>query len=137
MISDSDPAGDHADATHDTTAQRPTNIGEGTPGTPPERDPDRANELPTLGAQPPLDTEKTRLREPHHVAAGLPALTQSLHFTIRETGLTRGIGDWLRVNKKDGFDCQSCAWPNPDERHVFEFCESGVKALASEGTRKH
>ena len=45
----------------------------------------------------------------------MPALTESLRFTIRETGLTRGIGDWLKVNKKDGFDCQSCAWPSPDD----------------------
>ncbi len=65
------------------------------------------------------------------------ALTESLRFTIRETGLIRGIGDWLKVNKKDGFDCQSCAWPSPDDhRHVFEFCENGVKALTSEATTK-
>ena len=56
---------------------------------------------------------------------------------MRETGLTRGLTDWLKVNKKDGFDCQSCAWPSPDDdRHVFEFCENGVKALTSEATRK-
>ena len=77
------------------------------------------------------------MREPHRVAAGMLALTESLRFTIRETGLTRGIGDWLKVNKKDGFDCQSCAWPSPDDhRHVFEFCENGVKALTSEATKK-
>ena len=41
------------------------------------------------------------------------------------------------MNKKDGFDCQSCAWPSPDDhRHVFEFCENGVKALTSEATKK-
>ncbi len=67
----------------------------------------------------------------------MKALTESLRFTIRETGLTRGIGDWVKVNKKDGFDCQSCAWPSPDEhRSVFEFCENGVKALTSEATKK-
>ena len=66
------------------------------------------------------------------------ALVESLKFTARETGFTRGIGDWLKVNKKDGFDCQSCAWPSPDEdRHLFEFCENGVKALTSEATKKH
>jgi anaerobic selenocysteine-containing dehydrogenase len=42
------------------------------------------------------------------------------------------------VNKKDGFDCQSCAWPSPDQhRHLFEFCENGVKAFSSEATKKH
>ena len=65
------------------------------------------------------------------------ALWESLKFTARETGFTRGIKDWLKINKKDGFDCQSCAWPSPDEdRHLFEFCENGVKALTSEATKK-
>jgi molybdopterin-dependent oxidoreductase alpha subunit len=96
-----------------------------------------ANKNPTPGAQPPEEIGRAKLREAHRVAAGMPALTESLRFTIRETGLTRGIGDWLKVNKKDGFDCQSCAWPSPDDhRHVFEFCENGVKALTSEATKK-
>ena len=57
---------------------------------------------------------------------------------MRETGFARGMRTWLKINKKDGFDCQSCAWPNPDShRHLFEFCENGVKALASEATLKH
>src|SRR5438552_810024 len=95
------------------------------------------NLTPTPGAQPPEETKGPAQREPHRVAAGMPALTQSLKFTLRETGFTRGIGTWLKVNKKDGFDCQSCAWPSPDDhRHVFEFCENGVKALTSEATRK-
>ena len=56
---------------------------------------------------------------------------------MRQTGFIRGIRTWLKINKKDGFVCQSCAWPSPDEdRKVFEFCESGVKALSSETTKK-
>jgi molybdopterin-dependent oxidoreductase alpha subunit len=90
------------------------------------------------GAQPPEEKTRAKLREPDRVAAGMHALAESLKFTARETGFIRGIGDWLRVNKKDGFDCQSCAWPSPDEdRNVFEFCENGVKALTSEATKKH
>jgi molybdopterin-dependent oxidoreductase alpha subunit len=101
-------------------------------------DKEGSSELPpTPGAQPPADEEGVKLREPHHVSAGIPAVTQSLKFTMRETGLARGIKTWLKINKKDGFDCQSCAWPSPDEdRKVFEFCETGVKALASETTKK-
>lgn len=96
-----------------------------------------ANEHPTPGAQPPEEDERAKLREPHRVAAGMKALTESVRFTFRETGFTRGVGDWVRVNKKDGFDCQSCAWPSPDDhRHLFEFCENGVKALTSEATKK-
>jgi molybdopterin-dependent oxidoreductase alpha subunit len=96
------------------------------------------NKEPTPGAQPPPEEKGATLRKPHEVAAGMPALMQSLKYTLRETGFARGIRTWLKVNKKDGFDCQSCAWPNPDgKRHLFEFCENGVKALASEATLKH
>ena len=95
------------------------------------------NEEPAPGAQPPEEKGEAKQREPDHVAAGMGALAASLKFTLRETGLTRGLGDWLKVNQKDGFDCQSCAWPSPDDhRHLFEFCENGVKALTSEATRK-
>src|SRR5881394_2574649 len=97
-----------------------------------------ASRKSTPGAEPPEESRQSKLRKPHRVAAGMRALTESLRFTMRETGLTRGLTDWLKVNKKDGFDCQSCAWPSPDDhRHIFEFCENGVKALTSEATRKH
>jgi hypothetical protein len=34
--------------------------------------------------------------------------------------------------EKDGFDCPSCAWPDPDgDRKFAEFCENGAKAVAS------
>lgn len=90
------------------------------------------------GAEPPRKESSPELRKPDRVAAGMHALVESLKFTARETGFVRGISDWLKINKKDGFDCQSCAWPSPDEdRHVFEFCENGVKALTSEATKKH
>jgi len=122
---------------HDTIAQRPTHIGAGTSKTRTHQNAHLANRNPTPGAQPPVETGRIKLRKPHRVAAGMLSLVESLRFTIRETGLTRGIGDWLKVNKKDGFDCQSCAWPSPDDhRHVFEFCENGVKALTSEATKK-
>ncbi|PYL96138.1 MAG: hypothetical protein DMF18_06825 [Verrucomicrobia bacterium] len=91
----------------------------------------------TPGAQPPEERAQVKLRAPDRVAAGMHALAESLKFTARETGFARAISDWLKINKKDGFDCQSCAWPNPDrDRHVFEFCENGVKALTSEATKK-
>ena len=91
----------------------------------------------TPGAQPPEEQAQVKLRAPDRVAAGMHALAESLKFTARETGFARAISDWLKINKKDGFDCQSCAWPNPDrDRHVFEFCENGVKALTSEATKK-
>ena len=52
-------------------------------------------------------------------------------------GAARAFKTLLSVNKKKGFDCQSCAWPNPDrDRKVAEFCENGAKAIADEATTK-
>ncbi len=43
----------------------------------------------------------------------------------------------LTLNQVKGFDCQSCAWPNPDnERSVAEFCENGFKAVTYESGSK-
>ena len=62
---------------------------------------------------------------------------QTTRFALREMGVVRGLKTLLNVNKKDGFDCQSCAWPSPDDdRQVAEFCENGAKAVADEATAK-
>ncbi len=131
-----DPARD-ADPAHeqelDTVSQKPTHIGSGVEKTEPITDADLAD---VPGSEPVEETEGARLGHIHHVAAGMPAVYQSLRFTLREMGPVRGIKTWLEVNKKKGFDCQSCAWPSPDEgRKIFEFCENGVKAVADEGTK--
>ena len=136
-----DPERD-ADSRHeqglDTVAQKPTHIGLGSPITKDHPDAASDNHHPTPGAQPPIEEDGAKIAEPVKVAAGLHAMSESAKFTLRQMGPIRGIQTWLKVNKKDGFDCQSCAWPSPDKkRHVFEFCENGVKAFASEGTKKH
>ena len=70
-------------------------------------------------------------------AAGLPAIVQTMRYGLRAMGLVRTLRAYLGVNKVDGFDCQSCAWPSPDKkRKVAEFCENGAKAIADELTRK-
>ena len=51
-------------------------------------------------------------------------------------GLVRTVQTLLKVNQKDGFDCPGCAWPDPEERAMVEFCENGAKAVAEEATRK-
>ena len=62
---------------------------------------------------------------------------ETLRVGVKEMGVRRTAALYLHVNKKDGFDCQSCAWPSPDgTRHIAEFCENGAKAIASEGTRQ-
>ena len=127
--------GDPRHAQHlDTVAQKPTHIGLGAPVT---ECTTTVEHTVTPGAQPPNEPPAD-LEEAEHVAAGMTAISQSLKMTLRQMGPVRGLQTWLKVNKKDGFDCQSCAWPSPDEhRHMFEFCENGVKALASEATKKH
>lgn len=70
-------------------------------------------------------------------AAGLPAVAVSLKYLNEQAGLIRGTEALLRVNQKRGFDCPSCAWPDPDgDRSTFEFCENGAKAVATETTKK-
>ena len=96
-----------------------------------------ADLLPVPGAEPPVETEGTRIDKSCMVAAGVPGVLQTALFTWKEMGIVRGVGALLKVNQKDGFDCQSCAWPSPDgDRHAFEFCENGVKAVADEATTK-
>lgn len=98
---------------------------------------DSSSESPIAGAQPPAEIAGTQTGNPYRVAAGLPALYQSGRFTLQKMGVLRGLSTWTKVNQKRGFDCQSCAWPNPDnDRHVLEFCENGVKAIADEATTK-
>jgi len=127
--------GDPRHAQHlDTVAQKPTHIGLGAPVT---ECVTTVEHTVTPGAQPPNEPPAD-LKESEHVAAGMTAISESLKTTLRQMGPVRGLQTWLKINKKDGFDCQSCAWPSPDDhRHVFEFCENGVKALASEATKKH
>ncbi|MEP0844256.1 MAG: FdhF/YdeP family oxidoreductase, partial [Phycisphaerae bacterium] len=67
----------------------------------------------------------------------IPSVLKTIDYTRREMGLLRGLRTLLKVNQKDGFDCQSCAWPSPDgRRHIAEFCENGAKAVASEATSR-
>ena len=68
-------------------------------------------------------------------AGGIPAVSSSLGYTLRRAGISRGAASLLRVNQEGGFDCPSCAWPDPGERAAFEFCENGARAVADEATR--
>ncbi|MEM9236293.1 MAG: FdhF/YdeP family oxidoreductase, partial [Verrucomicrobiota bacterium] len=59
-----------------------------------------------------------------------------MKHVIGRDGPIRGTKALLDLNQVDGFDCPSCAWPDPDdERAVTEFCENGAKAVASEAMR--
>jgi len=75
--------------------------------------------------------------EPQKMAAGMKAITRTMSDAYGKMGFVRGNRALLSLNQKGGIDCQSCAWPDPDgKRTMAEFCESGAKAMADEGTRK-
>ncbi|MHB1547898.1 MAG: FdhF/YdeP family oxidoreductase [Acidimicrobiales bacterium] len=69
---------------------------------------------------------------PETWAVGVPGIVHSLEHAYREMGVRRSLTALLAVNQKDGFDCMSCAWPDPPDRKHAEFCESGAKAVAWE-----
>ncbi|MFF1829484.1 FdhF/YdeP family oxidoreductase [Paenarthrobacter sp. NPDC058040] len=69
---------------------------------------------------------------PKRFAAGLPSLSETLPHAIAGMGPSRAWKALTAVNQKDGFDCMSCAWPDPPERKAAEFCENGAKAVAWE-----
>ncbi|MCE0761335.1 FdhF/YdeP family oxidoreductase [Pseudonocardia kujensis] len=85
-----------------------------------------------------VDAEESRLRvgRPATHAAGLKAVRVSMARALRQMGPVKSARNLLTLNQVDGFDCMSCAWPDPtDHRHTAEFCENGAKAVSWEGQR--
>ena len=76
--------------------------------------------------------ENLAVGPPKRSAGGLPGLLASIPLALGEMGPRRAAGTLLHMNQKDGFDCMSCAWPDPPHRKVAEFCENGAKAVAWE-----
>ncbi|WP_328991812.1 FdhF/YdeP family oxidoreductase [Kribbella sp. NBC_01245] len=75
---------------------------------------------------------------PKRKAAGAPAVVSSFKHGLSEMGLARTTRVFTALNQDGGFDCPSCAWPDPHgkDKHSAEFCENGAKAVAWEATRK-
>ncbi len=71
---------------------------------------------------------------PKSWAAGLPAVYHSMEPALDRMGIVRAGRTLLSMNQKGGFDCMSCAWPDPGHRSAFEFCENGAKAVTWEAT---
>ncbi len=71
-------------------------------------------------------------------AAGMPAIVSSFQQVFGEAGIFRGLKALGKLNQKGGFDCPSCAWPDPDDERsgIAEYCENGAKAIAEEATAK-
>ena len=72
---------------------------------------------------------------PKKVAVGIPAIEHAMEPALRNMGVVRTAKLLTSMNQKDGFDCMSCAWPDPPEhRKTAEFCENGAKAVTWEAT---
>jgi molybdopterin-dependent oxidoreductase alpha subunit len=80
--------------------------------------------------------DRPTVSQPEHAAVGLPGIYWSLKYAVSEMGPKRAAQTLSKMNHIDGFDCPSCAWPDPDRRKAAEFCENGAKAVAWEATRK-
>ena len=97
-----------------------------------------ANKKNARVTETPVKREELRLGKVKKVAAGVPALFATAKAVLREAGLWRGLKALRHVNREGGFDCPSCAWPDPDDdrSQLGEYCENGAKAVAEEATRK-
>lgn len=97
-----------------------------------------ADNTNTTGAENPETFTGLTLSKVEKVVAGTPAIVSAFTKVFEEAGVSRGLKALSQVNKKGGFDCPSCAWPDPDdERSVLgEYCENGARAVAEEATTK-
>ncbi len=89
-------------------------------------------------AEAPFTLRNLKLRSPENWAAGAPAVMHSIEQLVRDASVLRGGRALFSMNQFEGFDCPSCAWPDPDHDRspIAEYCESGAKALAEEATSK-
>ncbi|WP_162340306.1 FdhF/YdeP family oxidoreductase [Cyclobacterium salsum] len=80
-----------------------------------------------------------KLSPPPKTAAGLRSIQSVAYSLWEETHIGRGVKTLLNLNQPKGFDCPSCAWPDPDAQDVSkiaEYCENGAKAVAWESGYK-
>nr|WP_298994766.1 FdhF/YdeP family oxidoreductase [uncultured Allomuricauda sp.] len=83
-------------------------------------------------------SEKGEFKEPLGYAGGSPSVQHALQHTFKEMGVSKGLRGLLKMNQKNGFDCPSCAWPDPEKPKAgVEYCENGAKALADEVTHQN
>jgi molybdopterin-dependent oxidoreductase alpha subunit len=89
-------------------------------------------------AENPEELLDLKLDDQKEWAAGIPAVTAAMVDILHEAGFVRGMEGLFKMNKKGGFDCSGCAWPDPDDDRspIAEYCENGAKALAEEATTK-
>ncbi|KUJ59940.1 hypothetical protein AR687_20880 [Flavobacteriaceae bacterium CRH] len=97
---------------------------------------DLANKLPD--AENPYQLSKLKITKVEKWAAGVPAVLAAVSDLIEDKTVLRAGKALFKMNQKGGFDCSSCAWPDPDDDRspLGEYCENGAKALAEEATTK-
>ncbi|MEU4969365.1 FdhF/YdeP family oxidoreductase [Streptomyces smyrnaeus] len=71
-------------------------------------------------------------------AAGVPAVTHALGYSLGQTSVRRTALTLLNINQAEGIDCPGCAWPDgaPGKRHTNEYCENGAKHINDEATSR-
>lgn len=89
-------------------------------------------------AENPYQLSKLKITKVEKWAAGVPAVLAAVSDLIEDKSVLRGGKALFQMNQKGGFDCSSCAWPDPDDDRspLGEYCENGAKALAEEATTK-
>ncbi len=85
-----------------------------------------------------IDEADLKVGGESHAAAGLTGVAVALKRSIEQMGPLRTARTLTKLNQADGFDCQGCAWPDPEpgDRKAAEFCENGAKAVAEEATTR-
>src|SRR5689334_9086070 len=72
----------------------------------------------TPDAQYPMGGQVPRVGDREVTAAGFPGIFETMRFAAKE-GPIKSARTLSVVNKKGGFDCPSCAWPDPDGERSF------------------
>ena len=81
-----------------------------------------------MTSKPPVDdvTDALEVVRPKTWAAGVPGVMHAMGPAFEGMGAAAPEAADA-MNQKDGFDCMSCAWPDPDHRKTLEFCENGAR----------
>ncbi|HMI66219.1 MAG TPA: FdhF/YdeP family oxidoreductase [Cyclobacteriaceae bacterium] len=90
------------------------------------------------GAENPEEFTGLKRGKIKKAAVGIRAVLSAGKTVFAEAGVVRGLTALWHLNKKGGFDCPSCAWPDPDDERsgIAEYCENGARAVAEEATVK-
>lgn len=93
---------------------------------------------PQPAAENPAKFIGLKLGKPADVAAGVHAVVVSVEHVFGQMNVARGMKALFKLNQKLGYDCPSCAWPDPDDDRssIAEYCENGAKAVADEAMSK-